>query len=124
MPRAGILPPEASAALASVPAGTGIACYNDDVASALLGAAHKRGLRVPDDIAIIGMDRTPLSQVTVPRLTTLSYDLTAGSRSLMSLMLAELPGEEPAYSTADSTCAWCLGKRRRPPGADCMGGGP
>lgn len=93
---------EATAALDSLKApSVAIACYNDDVATALLAAARRRDLRVPEDVALIGMDHTPLSQVTVPPLTTLAYDVTAAGRTAMSVVLAGLTGEAPADRTPD-----------------------
>jgi len=89
--RLDIDPDDALAALAELDApGIAIACYNDDVATALLSAIAARGLRVPEDIALIGMDHTPLSRVTVPPLTTMSYDLEAAARSVLAGVLASL----------------------------------
>jgi DNA-binding LacI/PurR family transcriptional regulator len=68
--------------------GLGVACYNDDVATALVSAATIRNLRVPQDIAFIGMDRTPLSQVVLPRLTTITYDFAATAHNLIAAMLS------------------------------------
>lgn len=74
--------------------GTAIACYNDDVAIALLGAAHVRGWNVPNDVAIVGMDHTPLSGVTVPPLTTIDVNLILAATGLINAVLLGL-GEEP-----------------------------
>ncbi|MET0713763.1 MAG: LacI family DNA-binding transcriptional regulator [Mycetocola sp.] len=68
----------------------GIVCYNDDVATALLSAAAVRGRRVPDDVAIIGMDHTPLSQVTLPRLTTIAYNTSVPAQNFITAMLGTL----------------------------------
>ncbi|SMH44133.1 transcriptional regulator, LacI family [Rathayibacter oskolensis] len=87
---------EALAALDSLtPPEIGIACYNDDVATCLLSAARVRSFDVPGQVAIIGMDRTPLSQVTVPRLTTISYDVTAPAANMIASFLSAL-GDIPA----------------------------
>lgn len=79
-----------------------IACYNDDVAIALMSAARLRGLDIPADVAVIGMDRTDLSRVTVPALTTIEYDLTAaaaaGTASLLRALGAGSPQQTPAPS--------------------------
>ncbi|MBO0982613.1 LacI family DNA-binding transcriptional regulator [Rathayibacter sp. SD072] len=75
--------------------GVGIACYNDDLATCLLSAAKIRSFDVPAQIAIIGMDHTPLSQVTVPRLTTISYDVTAPAKNMIASFLSVL-GETSA----------------------------
>lgn len=82
---------EATAALDNLGSpGFAVACYNDDVATALLSAATLRGWRVPNDLALIGMDHTPLSRVTVPPLTTVSYDRTAAAKSSTEGVLERL----------------------------------
>jgi len=71
----GISAKEAVAALDQLgQPGFAVGCYNDDVATALLHAALLRGWRVPNDLALIGMDNTPLSRLTTPPLTTIGYD--------------------------------------------------
>lgn len=64
--------------------GAGVACYNDDVATALPSAATMRGWQVPRDLGLIGMDHTPLSGVTLPPLTTIGYDLEAAAYNLIT----------------------------------------
>jgi DNA-binding LacI/PurR family transcriptional regulator len=61
-------------------------CYNDDVAMAVLAAAQQLELTVPDQLTIVGMDRTELGQLTRPRLTTvqLRFDV------LIDLVVAEM----------------------------------
>ncbi|KOG16916.1 LacI family DNA-binding transcriptional regulator [Streptomyces viridochromogenes] len=90
---------EALAALDELSApGVGIACYNDDVATALLTAAKLRGFRVPEDVALIGMDHTPLSQLTLPPLTTIRLNLEASVRSITGRLLTLL-GVHPLAET-------------------------
>jgi DNA-binding LacI/PurR family transcriptional regulator len=93
---------EAAVALDALGPGYGIACYNDDIAITLLTAIGKRGWRVPTDIGVIGMDHTPLSQVTNPRLTTVGYDLAAVAQASVAAALTAL-GEEGAepFTTLD-----------------------
>ncbi|MHC6231897.1 LacI family DNA-binding transcriptional regulator [Arthrobacter sp. MMS24-T111] len=87
--RLGLDPVEALRALDSLELpGAGIACYNDDVAIALLSAAAGRGWRIPGDVAVIGMDNNPLSAVTSPPLTTVGYDVKAAAHNLITLALA------------------------------------
>jgi len=81
---------DAALALESLERGFGVACYNDDVAITLLNAAGRRGWRVPEDLGLIGMDRTPLSQVTTPRLTTIGYDLSAAAGATATMALQAL----------------------------------
>jgi len=50
---------------------TAVMASNDLTAIGALGAIHDRGLKVPDDISIVGYDDIVLSAYTQPSLTTL-----------------------------------------------------
>jgi LacI family transcriptional regulator len=52
------------------PAPTAVLTSNDLTAIGVLRAIHYAGLRVPDDISVIGFDDIELSQYTQPALTT------------------------------------------------------
>jgi DNA-binding LacI/PurR family transcriptional regulator len=95
--RLGIDADQANEALGSIAPGYGIVCYNDDVAITLLGAIGRKGWTVPSDVGLIGMDHTPLSQATEPRLTTVGYDLQAVAQTIVATALGALgQGELPA----------------------------
>ncbi|MDW4910925.1 LacI family DNA-binding transcriptional regulator [Streptomyces sp. ADMS] len=70
--------------------GFAVGCYNDDVATALLHAASLRGWRVPEELALIGMDHTPLSRLTTPPLTTVEYDTTLVTEATVQSILSRL----------------------------------
>jgi len=59
-----------------------LAAHNDEYAIAALTALQHRGLRVPDDVAVIGIDDLPLGRVVTPALTTLSADVEAFAAAL------------------------------------------
>jgi DNA-binding LacI/PurR family transcriptional regulator len=69
-----------------------VAAYNDDVAVAVIGAALRGGLRVPDDLAVIGHDDTPLASVVQPRLSTIRLDNAGLGRYLAALTLRVIEG--------------------------------
>lgn len=50
---------------------SGIAAYNDDDAFAVVFGARQLGLRVPDDLAVIGVDDLPLGALADPPLSTI-----------------------------------------------------
>jgi DNA-binding LacI/PurR family transcriptional regulator len=66
----------------------GIACFNDEVALALLAAARELDVKVPDRISVIGVDGIPAGQFWSPRLTSVRVDM----RSLVRGLVAELQG--------------------------------
>ncbi|MGO4535177.1 LacI family DNA-binding transcriptional regulator [Leifsonia sp. 2MCAF36] len=53
---------------------TGVIAFNDDVAARIVGAALRLGLAVPDDLAVVGHDDSPLSNVFVPSISTIHVD--------------------------------------------------
>lgn len=77
-----------------------VACYNDDVAMALLAAARVNSVEVPSQLAVIGMDRTDLSRIAVPRLTTIEYDLAAAAESATAGLLRALGAGAPVETFA------------------------
>jgi DNA-binding LacI/PurR family transcriptional regulator len=49
---------------------TAVVCSNDWTAIGALHAIHAAGLRVPEDISLVGFDDIPLSSYITPSLTT------------------------------------------------------
>src|ERR1700728_2364506 len=49
---------------------TAVLASNDMTATGALGAIHERGLRVPEDISVVGFDDIQISAFTQPALTT------------------------------------------------------
>ncbi len=56
--------------LARSPRPTAIFACNDLMAVSVLSAANRRGLRVPEDLSVVGYDDIRLASFTVPLLTT------------------------------------------------------
>ncbi|MDE2597198.1 MAG: LacI family DNA-binding transcriptional regulator [Sphingomonadales bacterium] len=71
---------------------TALVCANDDMAAGALLAAHKAGLRIPQDVAITGCDDTPVSEIVWPPLTTVHQPL----RRMGARAVEWLAGPEPA----------------------------
>lgn len=73
-------------------------CYNDLIAIGTLQACTELGRRVPEDIAIIGVDDILLAQMITPALTTLhipKYEIgTKAARMLLAMIQDQSePGE-------------------------------
>lgn len=65
---------------------TAIICASDIIASGAISEVQKRGLRVPDDISIIGYDDQPLCLNVSPQITTIRQDRLSLGKSAMILL--------------------------------------
>lgn len=85
--------------LASHPEIDGVFVASDTMAAAVVGTIAEAGLRVPEDIAIIGYDGTPVAQATRPMLTTIRQPIEAMGRSMAQMLLrrVEYPHEPPSH---------------------------
>lgn len=66
---------------------------SDGLALGALAALKSRGLRVPDDVQLVGFDDMPAAAQASPALTTVRQDLEAAGRGLVELLLAALAGQ-------------------------------
>ncbi|PLS32001.1 LacI family transcriptional regulator [Bifidobacterium margollesii] len=67
---------------------TAVVAYNDIVAIGFMKAMQARGIRVPEDISLVGIDDTPVSSLVTPSLSTV-----------------KLPRKEPAELAVDEIIA-------------------
>jgi DNA-binding LacI/PurR family transcriptional regulator len=49
-----------------------LVCYDDQLALGLMDALRGLGIRVPDDVGIVGFDGIPYARISNPRLTTIA----------------------------------------------------
>jgi LacI family transcriptional regulator len=75
---------------------TAIFACNDLMALGALGAIHKAGLRVPDDISLVGYDDIVLASYTNPPLTTIQQPKYEMGRLAVQILLERLNSEKPA----------------------------
>lgn len=74
-----------------------IFCASDDLAAGALAALREQGLRVPDDVAIVGFDDRPLAKHQHPPLTTIALPLVEmGRRAGRAILNAIDEGPSPA----------------------------
>ena len=75
---------------------TAIFCANDESAMGFISAAHLAGVRVPDDISVIGFDDIHFAQSCIPALTTIRQPRSEMGAAAMRLLLGIIAGEAPA----------------------------
>jgi DNA-binding LacI/PurR family transcriptional regulator len=78
---------------------TALFCCNDLLAIGSLQAAKELGLRVPEDLSIIGFDNTILASVTDPPLTTIAQPIEAMGKLAVDLLIAQLTHPSDAKLT-------------------------
>ncbi|MFM2058628.1 MAG: hypothetical protein RLY71_3013 [Pseudomonadota bacterium] len=69
---------------------TALFAGNDTIAFGALQALREAGLRVPEDIALVGYDDIPLAAYASPPLTTVRTEPVAQGRAAMALLVAQL----------------------------------
>jgi LacI family transcriptional regulator len=69
---------------------TAIFAFNDTMAIGALQAASSRGLRVPEDVSVVGFDDTAEAAIAVPALTTVRQPVAEMGRTAVSLLLRQL----------------------------------
>ncbi|MEV8025288.1 substrate-binding domain-containing protein [Microbacterium sp. NPDC080220] len=76
----------------------GVVAYNDDIAALLLGAALRSDIAVPEQLAIVVHDDTPLARLLVPALSTVRVDNAGLGRFLAELALSAATGSAPPHA--------------------------
>lgn len=74
---------------------TAIFCASDEIALGLISGLHRCGIRVPDDISVVGFDDIELSEHYLPALTTIRQDRTALGCRAAKLLLERLRPHAP-----------------------------
>jgi DNA-binding LacI/PurR family transcriptional regulator len=81
-----------------------IFCANDQLALGAMHALLARGLRIPGDVAVAGMDDSALAQASWPPLTSVDLRSSERGRRAAQLLLDRLhdpEGESPARTTTE-----------------------
>jgi LacI family transcriptional regulator len=73
---------------------TALFCANDEMAAGALRAAHEAGVRVPDDLSLIGFDDIAMSSLIEPPLTTIGVDKEKMGRRAMARLIELVEGSD------------------------------
>src|SRR3954447_11734744 len=74
---------------------TAVMCSNDLTAIGVLHKVYRAGLRVPDDLSIIGFDDIHITRVTIPPLTTIQMSRSELARSAVNALRAHVENTTP-----------------------------
>nr|WP_307793893.1 LacI family DNA-binding transcriptional regulator [Actinotalea soli] len=81
---------ELGRSLAEDPEVTAVFCANDEMAAGLYRALREAGLRVPEDVSVVGFDDIPLAEHLWPPLTTVAQDFHLIGQLLVDLLLEQV----------------------------------
>lgn len=73
-----------------------ITCFvamSDIIAFGAMNAAKKQGIKIPDNISVVGFDDVPYSKIVSPPLTTISQPLRDKGKTATDFLVNQLNGE-------------------------------
>jgi len=82
--------------LAATDPPTAVAAFNDRCALGVREALVRAGRRVPEDLALVGIDDSPLARLDTVALTSVSQDPAAQARAAVRAVVRRLDGGPPA----------------------------
>lgn len=74
----------------------GLFAYNDEYAMLVISALHDAGVRVPEDVAVVGADDLVIAGLMRPRLTSVRVDSTTTPGELIAMIDEIVRGERTA----------------------------
>lgn len=72
---------------------TAVFCFSDEMAMGVLDTARRRGIRVPQDLSIVGFDDIRFARYTDPPLTTIAQPMRGIGESTVRVLLDILGGK-------------------------------
>lgn len=69
---------------------TAVFAMSDVMALGAIRAIHDRGLRVPEDISVVGYDGIPMADFVTPKLTTIGQDRERIARRSVEILLGSI----------------------------------
>jgi DNA-binding LacI/PurR family transcriptional regulator len=71
---------------------TAVCAFNDLLAFAVIAGLRDNGVRVPDDMAVIGVDNDPVGDLSTPTITTIETPYTRTAEQLAARLIGEPDG--------------------------------
>jgi LacI family transcriptional regulator len=84
---------------------TSVFAANDQSAYGAMLALHRRGLRIPQDVSIVGFDDLPTSSFIIPPLTTVHRSINELGEAAAEAMIDLLDGRGPVSKLSTATLA-------------------
>ena len=93
----------ADALLSRSPRPTAIFAGNDETAAGVYRTAYLRGVKIPDELTVIGFDDSPLASRLCPSLTTMRQPIRDMGRMAADKLVAKISGLADAPAIAATT---------------------
>jgi len=68
---------------------TAVMAFNDQLALGVIAGLTRRGVRVPDDISVVGCDDVPMAEMVAPPLTTITMPTEEAGAAAVALLEGE-----------------------------------
>ncbi len=73
---------------------SGLVCANDEMAAGAMGVAREHGLKVPDDLSIIGYDNVSLTNFLHPKLSSIDCRISEMGQMAANMVMKHTYGKE------------------------------
>jgi len=73
---------------------TAVISYSDNVAAGFIAEAIAQGIKIPDEISVIGIDNLPLAEMLSPALTTIDQPKSEQGSKATGMLLKMMNGEK------------------------------
>ena len=74
---------------------TAICAMNDEMALGVINTLQKAGIRVPEDVSVVGYDNTIFSKVSMVGITSMDSDIEGTCQQAVDMLLQVVRGEIP-----------------------------
>ncbi len=83
---------------------TAVVCYNDEIAARVISYLTRKGIAIPGDVAVVSFDNSAYSEMSTPRITSLSHAQYNVGRIAAELLFRHMRGE----ACASELVPWVL----------------
>jgi LacI family transcriptional regulator, repressor for deo operon, udp, cdd, tsx, nupC, and nupG len=91
-------------------------CFSDDLAVGAVRGLSERGVRVPEDVAVVGFDDAGTSAYLTPGLTSIRPDRAAIARGALDILTARISGQHGPPRDLSVPYELIVRESSRPPG--------
>lgn len=77
---------------------TAVLCINDMVAFGFIKSLNKNGIKVPDDVSVMGFDNIPFAESFMPSLTTIQYPAYETGRLATIMLIDKMQNQDDSMS--------------------------